>query len=137
MARGGINHLALTLSDLKRSETAFYAPVLGFLGYEKVEDAGAMTLWFSGEAGVAINLWQAGRAGEGRADRTRPGFHHCAFAVDTRDDVDRCHDLALREGIEVLDAPTEYDYAPGYYAVFFADPDGMKFEVVHMPAVPD
>jgi hypothetical protein len=28
---------------------------------------------------------------------------------------------------------TEYDYEPGYYAVFFADPDGMKLELVHVP----
>ena len=34
----------------------------------------------------------------------------------------------------VLDAPVEYTgpaYGGGYYAVFFADPDGLKLEVVH------
>ncbi len=33
----------------------------------------------------------------------------------------------------ILDPPGEYDYTPGYYAVFFADPDGLKLEVVHEP----
>jgi len=32
-----------------------------------------------------------------------------------------------------FDEPAEYDYTPGYYAVFFADPDGIKLELVHEP----
>ena len=27
----------------------------------------------------------------------------------------------------------EYAYSPGYYAVFFYDPDGLKLEIVHAP----
>jgi len=27
----------------------------------------------------------------------------------------------------------DYDYRPGYYAVFFTDPDGLKLELVHVP----
>ena len=29
--------------------------------------------------------------------------------------------------------PTDYRYAPGYYAVFFYDPDGIKLEIRHRP----
>ena len=29
--------------------------------------------------------------------------------------------------------PGDYDYIPGYYAVFFADPDGIKLEYAHIP----
>ena len=29
--------------------------------------------------------------------------------------------------------PQEYTYMPGYYAVFFYDPDGMKLEILHVP----
>ena len=25
------------------------------------------------------------------------------------------------------------DYSPGYYAVFFYDPDGIKLEILHLP----
>ena len=39
-------------------------------------------------------------------------------------------------GATVPDAPAEYDYEPGYYAVFFTDPDGMKLEFVHIPERP-
>ena len=33
--------------------------------------------------------------------------------------------------------PSEYGYEPGYYAVFFRDPDGLKLELVHVPDRPD
>jgi hypothetical protein len=33
----------------------------------------------------------------------------------------------------VLDPPAEYAYFPGYYAVCFTDPDGIKIQVVHWP----
>jgi catechol 2,3-dioxygenase-like lactoylglutathione lyase family enzyme len=137
MTRGAVNHIALTLSDLAESERRFYAPVLGFLGYEKVEDIPQkMTLWVNMDAAVAVNLWQAEDRLAGRShERYAPGFHHCAFGVDSRGEVDALHDLLQKEGIGVLDAPAEYpQYAPGYYAVFFEDPDGLKFEAVHMPA---
>ena len=35
----------------------------------------------------------------------------------------------------IVDAPAEYDYEPGYYAVFVRDPDAFKLEVVHIPQI--
>jgi len=139
MARGALNHLALTVTDLAASEAAFYAPVLGFLGYDKVEDIpGQMTLWFNAPAQFAINLWQADASQPQQPhSRKSPGYHHGAFSADARAEVDELHSLLLARNIPVLDAPAEYpQYAPGYYAVYFQDPDGMKFEVVHMPEIP-
>ena len=40
------------------------------------------------------------------------------------------------EGAEIEGGPGERDYTPGYYAVFFLDPDGLKLEVVHQPPRP-
>ena len=37
-------------------------------------------------------------------------------------------------GATLESEPREYEYSPGYYAVFFFDPDGLKLEVVHVPA---
>jgi hypothetical protein len=43
----------------------------------------------------------------------------------------------LLAGGTVLDPPYDYSgregYTDGYYAAFFADPDGVKLEVVHEP----
>lgn len=140
MTRGGINHLAVTVSDIAGSEARFYGPVLGFLGYEKVEDVpGSMTLWFNGGAGLAINIWQAEERLKAHGHhRYAPGFHHCAFSVESREAVEDLHRMLVDQGIRVLDPPAEYPhYAPGYYAVFFADEDGLKYEAVHMPMFPE
>ena len=38
----------------------------------------------------------------------------------------------MAAGVTILDAPAAYSqYGAGYYAVFFADPDGLKLEYVH------
>ena len=37
---------------------------------------------------------------------------------------------------QIENEPAEYDYIPGYYAVFFHDPDGIKLEIVHVPEDP-
>ena len=137
MTRGAINHIALTVRSLAESEAQFYAPVLEFLGYEKIEDIPeTMTLWINAGAAAAVNLWQAEPALKERPhDRYAPGFHHCAFAVDSRGEVEDLHRLLIERGIRVLDPPAEYpQYGPDYYAVFFEDADGLKFEAVHMPS---
>jgi catechol 2,3-dioxygenase-like lactoylglutathione lyase family enzyme len=97
-----------------------------------------MTLWFNAEARFAVNLWQARQSvAAQKHERYAPGFHHCAFDVDSRADVDGLHRLLREKNIKVLDAPAEYpQYVPGYYAVYFEDADGLKFEVVHMPEFP-
>jgi glyoxylase I family protein len=39
-------------------------------------------------------------------------------------------------GGTILDGPGEFPFGiGGYYAVYFLGPDGLKFEVVHMPAL--
>ena len=51
--------------------------------------------------------------------------------------VDAVHNAMTRIDAVVLDPPMDYSgqsgYSDGYYAVFFADPDGVKLEVVHLP----
>jgi catechol 2,3-dioxygenase-like lactoylglutathione lyase family enzyme len=58
-----------------------------------------------------------------------------AFHAPDRDAVDRFYEKLRGLGVEILDPPAEYPrYAQtGYYAVFFADPDGIKLELVHIP----
>jgi len=75
-----------------------------------------------------------GRGRRRRHDRYSPGLHHLAWSAGSRDDVDRLHDLLREIGATVLDPPAEYpQYGADYYAVFFADPDGLKLEFVHWP----
>jgi hypothetical protein len=35
------------------------------------------------------------------------------------------------QGAEIASGPQDHDYIPGYYAAFFADPAGIRLEIVH------
>jgi len=139
--RGGINHLDLTVADPKLSEP-FYRAVLGFMGFEPKRLAHGNThlpLFHSTQEGqrqFSIALQPAKH--QSKHDRYSPGLHHVAFSAPSRSDVDALHELLVKIGATVLDPPAEYPrYAPGYYAIFFADPDGLKLEFVHMPFEPE
>lgn len=141
MIRGGINHLDLTVSDPEAS-APFYRSVLGFMGFEPKHLAHGNTqlpIFHSTEEGQRLFSIALQRAKKPVPhDRYAPGLHHVAFSAASREDVDRLHELLLEIGATVLDPPAEYPhYAPGYYAIFFADPDGLKLEFVHMPNEPE
>jgi catechol 2,3-dioxygenase-like lactoylglutathione lyase family enzyme len=136
MTLGTIHHLALTVSDLERSEP-FYEAILEFMGYQLVEKSDEFIMWWSENRG-AILIYAANPNSLNKThDRYSPGLHHLAFSADSREQVDNLHQLIFEIGATVLDPPAEYNhYAPGYYAVYFADPDGLKLELVHMPNLP-
>ncbi len=132
--RGLMHHLDLTVQDLGRS-TPFYSAVLSFLGYRLTRDDETGLEWDlkllpHWVCSIGIKPARSERA----HDRYSCGLHHFAWNADSRDDVDRLHASLLEIGTTILDAPAEYpQYGTGYYAVFFADPDGLKFEFVHFP----
>ena len=133
MPRGFPHHLDLTVTDLPRS-IAFYDKVLGELGYARTgEYAGDVQCWILATSGACFSIGLHAARSEAAHDRYAAGFHHLAFHAESRAAIDAFHEFLLRERIRVLDAPAEYDYTPGYYAVFFADPDALKLELVHEP----
>lgn len=137
MLRGSLSHLDLTVTDLERS-VAFYDRVLARLGYRRMDDVGAgAPCWAisdcsGGTFTIALKSARP-KSKPTRHDRYAPGLHHLAFHADNRPDVDAFYDFLRDIGATVLDPPAEYGYTPGYYAVFFADPDGIKLEVVFEP----
>ncbi|MEL6384975.1 MAG: VOC family protein [Cyanobacteria bacterium J06626_18] len=135
MKLGAINHIAICVSDLARS-MSFYQPILRFLGYENSESFPGVEIWESHSTGTAINLWQAKEEHiESRHYDYAPGLHHLAFHATARKEVDDFYRLLSEIGAEIVNEPAEYDYAPGYYAVFFRDPDAIRIELAYIPTL--
>src|SRR5207253_2392557 len=66
--------------------------------------------------------------------KDRVGLCEVAFRAESRAQVDALARDVAAWGGTILHPPREYpEYVPGYYAVFFADPDGIKLELVHIP----
>lgn len=129
---GAIHHVDLTVTDLGRS-TAFYDRVLPLMGFRRSADVSEGPIW----AGVHLEIGLQSARSTAAHDRYSPGLHHLAFTAPSRSAVDALHEQLLEQGAAVLDAPAEYpQYAPGYYALFFADPDGIKLEYVFTPRWP-
>jgi glyoxylase I family protein len=126
---GAIHHLDLSVRNAADS-TAFYDRILPLIGFRRDADVPEGLIWVG--AHVEIGL-QTARS-DTPHDRYSSGLHHLAFTAPSRASVDLFHRKLLGLGVDVLDAPAEYpEYGPGYYAVFFADPDGMKLEYVFTP----
>lgn len=129
MALGALSHIAFTVSDLDRS-AAFYDLVLGFMSYTRWPAVDGQAKWK--KPGVGIVLIYTATADQAH-DRTAPGLHHYSFEADSRTEVDALHALLVANDVTILDAPADYAYTKGYYAVFFADPDGLKLELCFAP----
>lgn len=134
--RGAIHHLDLTVKDPWASR-GFYAAVLGFMGYREVADheRGFDYDRDTPDGFTSIGIMKAvGPHADQPHDRYSPGLHHVAWTAESRQDVERLHALLLEIGATILDPPADYPrYGDGYYAVFFADPDGLKLEYVFKP----
>ncbi len=131
----GVHHVDLVVSSIERS-LPFYRDLLGPLGYHRiseVEGERGETIWYFGGTEVEVGLRQA-QSGDGH-DRYSVGLHHLAFEAYARTVVDERYEWLLSVGAEIESEPQEYAYEPGYYAVFFYDPDGLKLEVVHVPGL--
>ena len=125
----------LVVSSLEAS-LEFYTALLAPLGWsvdgDIVGERGERVTYLGSEAGGELGLRER-RAGDAPPDRYDLGLHHLAFRAPTRELVDeRARWLAAR-GATIESGPGDYDYSPGYYAVFFYDPDGLKLELVHRP----
>ena len=137
-----IDHLDLVVTSLERG-LEFYRGLLGPLGYvhvgEITGERGERVVYLSRHGGGG-SLSLRERQSDAHAtpyDRYAVGIHHIAFAASSRARVDERAAWLREQGAGIESGPREYDYTPGYYAVFAYDPDGLKLEIVHRPAERD
>ena len=131
---GAIHHIDITVSDPERA-LEFYDFALPLMGFRRIEGADEGPLWAG--AHVEVGLQTAKTDLAAAHDRRSPGLHHLAFTAPSRDAVDALYDKLQAAEVFIFDPPADYShYAPGYYAVFFADPDDIKLEYVYTPEWP-
>jgi catechol 2,3-dioxygenase-like lactoylglutathione lyase family enzyme len=123
----GIDHLVVRVGDYRRSRD-FYDKVLGVLGFKRKYEYDKAAGWSNGKT----LFWIGEADAEGKKHKHRIGnigFHHYAFELGARRDVDDLYAVLQKHKITVVDPPADYpEYGEGYYAVFFLDPDGLKLE---------
>ena len=137
MNGSALHHVDLVVSSIERS-LPFYRDLLGPLGFHRigeVEGERGETIWYLSGPGSSIGLREAQSEREQPLDRYEVGLHHLALEASSRAAVDERASWLRSHGAEIESGPEEYGYSPGYYAVFFFDPDGIKLEIVHVPGL--
>lgn len=127
-----LHHIDLTVSDPPAAQP-LYDLFLTHCGFTLKGAGEDWAGWGLGDKRYpCITLLKAQEDGAARRhDRYSPGLHHLALRAPDRESVDALYRKLLGIGATVLDPPQDYpDYGKSYYAVFFADPDGLKLEYV-------
>jgi catechol 2,3-dioxygenase-like lactoylglutathione lyase family enzyme len=139
---GPVHHIDLVVRSMERS-LPFYRELLRPLGYVHegpiTGERGEPVVYLghiSHDASIGLRATQS-PADAAPYDRYAVGVHHIAFRASARWMVDERAAWLRERGATIESGPCDYDYIPGYYAVFFHDPDGMKLEIVHVPHDPD
>src|SRR3954451_22427360 len=106
----------------------FYEALLPVLGFTRRYDGGGWTL-FAGEGPLPATPYIAIVESADHA----PNENRLAFWAAGRPDVDRIAAVADAAGARDVSGPRLMPYGPGYYAAYFSDPGGNRFEVYHRP----
>ena len=121
----GIDHLSIRVGDFEKSNQ-FYSRLFSFLGFDISDEYDDAIGWTNGKT----RFWISPADAQGRRRKYRigdVGFHHYAFQLRNRKDVDELQTFLVEQlGATIVDPAAEY--YDDYYAVFFLDPDGLKLE---------
>jgi catechol 2,3-dioxygenase-like lactoylglutathione lyase family enzyme len=120
-------HVDLRVSELDAA-LPFYDALLPALGFTERYHGEAWKVWATTEPLPATAYFAVTESRGHVANENR-----IAFWVPTADDVERIASVARAAGATELSGPKEMPYGPGYYAVYFADPAGNRFEVYVRP----
>src|SRR5438105_7170411 len=81
--------------------------------------------------------WGSGAPPPDHADaehvETGPGLDHLCFRARSREDVDAVYSFLREIGADIVRAPEQGPWAPGYYSLSFRDPEGIRLELNHVP----
>ncbi len=128
-----LGHVGINLSNSAKS-FALWKDLCAYFGFAISADAGHFDAQNDGTYLCVTTTKKKHR--EAGFHRKRTGLNHIAFRVRSQKDVDRFVEefLAPRRITPLYGGAKAYpEYAKGYYAVYFEDPDRIKIEVVCEP----
>lgn len=133
-----IDHIQITVKDLKIAEP-FYDRLLLVLGFEidrktkayVAEHEFEVVEYFHPLLIFGINSPRKIYRHE-NIHRRKPGsIHHLAFKASSREEVDRLYPEIVKTGAQIVEKPKFYpQHGKCYYALFFKDLEGIKYEIV-------
>jgi len=127
----GIAHIQISVRRFTECG-AFYGELMPFLGLRKVHESDRLLYWVGARTGFGISPVDPAQA-DAPHDPMRSGLHHLCFRARSRYDVDAVYPMVRELGAEIVRAPEDGPWAPGYYSLSFYDPDGIRLEVNHVP----
>jgi len=118
------DHIDMRVRDLAKVRPLL-DPLLSEMGYSEFNiDDRSIGYHQPGADGAQPFLWLIEDA------RHTPGLSRIAFAAATRSQVDRLASIAQNAGARAFEAPhIATEYGPFYYAAFFEDAEGNKYEI--------
>lgn len=134
-----IDHIQITVRDMSIAVPFYdkFLPLLGFdpqsKGSAVIEEHEFHVVEYSHPLlAFAITSARKAFAGDTIHRRKLGALHHLAFKAESRAEVDRLHSELQAIGATIVSPPREYpEYTPpGYYAFFFKDLEGIKYEIV-------
>jgi catechol 2,3-dioxygenase-like lactoylglutathione lyase family enzyme len=134
-----IDHIQITVKDMSIA-VPFYDKLLPLLGFDLKGRVSAViekhdfhvVEYTHPRLAFAINSPRKAFLDD-TINRRKPGaLHHLAFKAASRAEVDRLHYELKEVGATIVSPPQEYPeyFPPGYYALFFKDLEGIKYEIV-------
>jgi catechol 2,3-dioxygenase-like lactoylglutathione lyase family enzyme len=127
----GIAHIILRVSRFEEC-VAFYDELMPRLGLQPVLRVDGFVYYVGGRTALGIRQPEAEHVAHTHRELA-PGIDHLCFRARSREDVDELYPFLQRLGAEIVRAPEEGPWAPGYYSLSFRDPEGIRLEVNHVP----
>jgi catechol 2,3-dioxygenase-like lactoylglutathione lyase family enzyme len=134
-----IDHIQITVKDIEQAEK-FYDQLMPILGFDLTKKISALIQkhdlyvieYLHENLDFAIcsprTIFR-----NNTVHRRKPGaVHHLAFRAASREEVDELYQRIKAIGAIIVHPPQIFlEHGPNYYATFFKDLDGIKYEIVY------
>jgi catechol 2,3-dioxygenase-like lactoylglutathione lyase family enzyme len=127
----GVAHIILRVSRFQEC-VAFYDALMPRLGLQAVHRRDDYVYYVGGRTALGLRPPAPELAGHAHQE-TAPGIDHLCFRARSREDIDELFLWLAESGAELVRAPQEGPWAPGYYSLSFRDPEGIRLEINYVP----